>query len=260
MKASATLGISGIYKKNLFTNYGLSISAYSKTLGANLNPLLSDVQFDLTNSVSVGGCWGGDLEYNKMMRTINNGTFYNVSSTAKNAAFITTQLILNSSKRNQFVGSVSGSFKNFSFNYHNDGGPVINWLSLGDEFDRWWTGGWGLFFHNSKGYNDVEVSFDQFTGYSPLLYEMSTLLGLKVPLIESKEKKQDFNTANYNVRIFPTPNLGIDFGVVGSLRGKYKVWGFQEITHIGLNHALHSNYDSNRFYLGGAYNYRSNDF
>src|SRR5450432_1452592 len=68
----------GIYKKNFTVNYGPSISVYTKSLGANLNPLINDIQIDFINSFSIGGTWGKDLNYTKFFKTINTGSFYNI--------------------------------------------------------------------------------------------------------------------------------------------------------------------------------------
>src|SRR5262245_30437360 len=47
---------------NFLINYGPSLSIYTKSIGANLNPLVGDIQIDFTNSFSVGGSWGSDLD------------------------------------------------------------------------------------------------------------------------------------------------------------------------------------------------------
>jgi hypothetical protein len=254
----------GIYKNNFTVNYGPSLSVYTKSIGANLNPLTGDIQVDFTNSFSIGSAWGKDLSYIKFFKTLNTGSFYNIVSNKKYGAYLSTNFILNNHKRNQIVGSISFSAPDFSINYYNDGAQPFDRLPLADNFDRWWTGGFGVYVHNHKNYNVAELSFDQFTGYSPLLYELSNLIGINLPdyNVEDSTVKNTrgqvapaFNTSNYNLKIFLGPGYAIDAGVLGSLRTKTgRVFGLQEIIHTMLRYPLHPNNDINRFYIGGTYN------
>jgi len=258
----------GIYKKNFTVNYGPSISVYTKTLGANLNPLTGDIQIDFTNSFSVGGAWGKDLAYTKFFKTLNTGPFYNIASNTKYAAYLSTNFILNNHRRNQIVGSVSFSAPDFTINYYNDGAQPFDFLPLADNFDRWWTGGFGVYIHNHKNFNSAELSFDQFTGYSPLLYELSNLIGINLPdyNVEDSTLKNKrgqltpaFNTSNYNFKIFLGAGYAVDAGVLGSLRTKTgRVFGLQEIIHTMFRYPLHPNNDINRFYIGATYNNMNN--
>ena len=111
---------------------------------------------------------------------------------------LASNFILNNHKRNQIVGSVSFSAPDFTINYYNDGAQPFDFLPLADNFDRWWTGGFGIYIHNHKNYNIAELSFDQFTGYSPLLYELSNLIGINLP---------DYNVEDSNLNIKEAPCL-----------------------------------------------------
>jgi len=263
LRLYASFIANGIYKKNLTVNYGPSLSVYTKGLGANLNPLIGDIQIDFTNSFSIGGTWGKQLAYTKFFKTINTAGFYNITNNRKFAAFLSTNFILNNHRRNQIVGAVSFSAPDFSINYYNDGAQPFDFLPLADNFDRWWTGGFGIYVHNHKNYNIAELSFDQFTGYSPLLYEISNLIGINLPDYNAEDSTADgkqrlspaFNTSNYNLKIFLGPGYAVDAGVIGSLRTKTgRVFGLQEIIHTMLRYPLHPNNDINRFYIGGSYN------
>ena len=253
----------GIYKKKITVNYGPSISVYTKSLGANLNPLTGDIQIDFTNSFSIGGSWGKDLSYTKFFKTFNTASYYNIATNKKYAAYLTSNFILNNHSRNQITGAVSFSAPDFSINYYNDGAQPFDFFPVADNFDRWWTGGFGIYIHNHKNYNIAELTFDQFTGYSPLLYEISNLIGINLPdyNIEDSTKYKTgslppaFNTSNYNLKIFLGQGYAIDAGVLGSLRtNKGRVFGLQEIIHTMLKYPLHPNNDINRFYIGGTYN------
>src|ERR1022692_570124 len=57
----------GIYQKHLVVNYGPSLSFYTRSIGANLNPLVQDIQIDFTNSAGAGVCFGADLPYYKQI-------------------------------------------------------------------------------------------------------------------------------------------------------------------------------------------------
>ncbi len=256
----------GVYKKNFTVNYSPSLAVYTKSLGANLNPLIGDIQIDFTNTFSAGGAWGKDLNYIKFFKTLNTGSFYNVATSKKYAAYLSTNFIVNNHKRNQIVGSVSFSSPDFSINYYNDGAPPFSFLPLADNFDRWWTGGFGVYIHNHKNYNTAELSFDQFTGYSPLIYELSNLIGINLPdynIEDSASQKNRispaFNTSTYNLKIFLGQGYAVDAGILGSLRTKTgRVFGLQEIIHTMLGYPLHPNNDNNRFYIGGTYNNMNN--
>jgi Bacterial toxin 23 len=263
LKLFAGFSATALYKNHVMLSYGPSLAIYTKSLGANLNPLTGDWQTDLTQSFSVGYGWD-DLSYYKYFRTLNNGAYYNMATNKSYALLLSSNIILNNHKRNQAVGSVTLSAPGVTINYYNDGAVPFNFLALADNFDRWWTGGLSLFFHNRQDYNYAELSFDQFTGYSPLLYELSTMLGINVPqyngagndsLITGKKLPSDFNTSAYNLKVFLTRGYGVDVGAIGSLVDKQgRAYGLQDIIHILGGYALHPNSDITRFYIGGTYN------
>jgi hypothetical protein len=264
MRFFAAFIANGVYKKNFTVNYGPSISIYNKTLGANLNPLINDIEIDFTNSFSIGYASSGDLNYTKFFKTINTGSFYNLATNKRYAAYLSTNFILNNHRRNQTVGSVSLSSPYVTINYYNDGAAPFNFLPLADNFDRWWTGGFGIYVHNEKNYNTAEISFDQFTGYSPLLYELSNIIGINIPdyNIDDSTKKYRmtpaFNTSAYNIKIATSAAYSINAGVLGSLRTNNAVFGLQDIIHTLGHYPLHPNNDINRFYIGGTYNNMTN--
>lgn len=256
-KAFCGMSLSATNKHNFLLNYGPSLALFSKSLGASLNPLHSDVQIDFAHSLSLGGWWG-DPYYTKFYRTLGDAAYYNTAIDVKNALLLSTIFIFNNHKRHQTVGALTGTFGDFTINYYNDGGAPIEWLPISDHFDRYWTGGLGLFFHNNSGFNSVEFLFDQFTGYEPMLYEMSSLLGIRVPDYNLESDRDDapksFNTSAYNLRIMPYRNFAVDVGCIGSLRTTMGTpFGLQDIIHTLGRYALHPNNDANRFYLGGTY-------
>lgn len=160
------------------------------------------------------------------------------------------------------MGSITGSIGQVSFNYYNDGAFPFDLIPLADNFDRYWTGGGALFFHTRKGFNRTEVSFDQFTGYTPLLYEVSHILGINIPLYKnddpnSKKQPKTFNTSAYQVKVFTDRNFALDAGVIGNLMDKKgNHYGVQDLIHIALKLPLHPNNDMNRYFFGATYNNR----
>jgi len=263
LKVFAAFYANASYKKHFVLSYGPSISIYTKSLGANLNPLIGDIQMDLGQSFSIGYGWS-NVSYMKYFKTINTGSFYNIATDKKYALFLTSNFIFNNHKRNQVVGSVTVSTPSVTINYYNDGAAPFDKLPLADNFDRYWTGGFGIYIHNKKNYNSVELSFDQFTGYSPLVYEISNLIGINIPSYQLPDSSvgnvhskipPDFNTSAYNIKVYTSQGYAIDGGIIGSLRTTNgNVFGLQDIIHTLGKYPLHPNNDINRFYIGGTYN------
>lgn len=258
-KAFAGLSLAAVNKHYFIINYGPTLSLYSKSLGANLNPLTEDIQIDFAHSFSLGGWWGDAPGYTKYIRTIGNSAAYNLVLQQRNAVFLSTIFVLNNHKRNQALGAITGNFGDFTINYYNDGGAPMDWLPISDHFDRYWTGGLGLSLHNNSSFNYAEFAFDQFTGYEPLLYEISSMLGIRVPDYNIKKDSGNkavpsFNTSAYNLRIMPYRNYGVDIGVLGALQSSKGIpFGLQDIIHTIGHYALHPNNDFNRFYIGATY-------
>ena len=255
--ASAT----GFYSDHGMVNYGLSLALYYKSLGNSLNPLIRDVQIDLTNSIDIGLA-GNPNSYAVYIRTLNNCPYYNMSFDKEWGVFMGTNFIFNSNRRHQTVGVVGVISKYASAVYHNDGAPPFSWFGLGDCSDRWWTGGGCAYVHSAKGFNFVELGFDQFTGYSPLLYELAGVIGISTPgyqkggtTVSESDRDNDktYNASVYYVRIFPEAGYSFDIGLAGSLRIRDHYYAVQDMIHIGTHDPLHPNHDRTRLMLGGTY-------
>lgn len=263
--ASAT----GFYADHGMVNYGLTAALYYKSIGNSLNPLVRDVQFDLTNSIDIGLA-GQPNSYAVNLRTLGNCPYYNMAFDKEWGVFMGTNFIFNSSRRHQTVGTVGVVTKWASAMYYNDGAPPFSWFGLGDCSDRWWTGGGCLFVHSKNGYNTVEVGFDQFTGYSPLLYELAGVIGINTPSYKKDDPEapqngddnsRTFNASTYFVRIFPEKGYSFDIGLAGALRLGDKYFAVQDMIHISTHDPLHPNHDRTRLMLGGSYiNMNSNPF
>jgi hypothetical protein len=254
LKIYGGASVNGRHKSGVMVNYGPSIAIYTKTVGANLNPLVGDIQIDFTNSFSGGYSWGGMMDYVKLFRTLHNADYYNVGTSVRNMLLITSNIILNSHGRHQINGAVTGSFGMVTLNYYNDGAAPFNLIPVADNFDRYWTGGGGVIIHTRQGFNRAEINFDQFTGYKPLLYELSNLIGINLPLYDEK-KPYNYNTSAYQVKIFTDRNFALEAGGIGnfiSAGGRH--YGLQDLIHMSLGMSLHPNNDPTRFFIGGSYN------
>lgn len=264
IRVFGALSILGIKNGHFTLHYGPSVSIYTKTIGANLNPLVGDVQVDFTNTVSVGYGWDGNMGYYKQLRTLHNGDFYNLTTPQRYGVFLSTNFLLNNHRRNQVLGSVSGTFGDFSFDYNNDGVPFGN-IGLADAFDRYWTGGGTIFIHNARGYNNVEFGYDQFTGYQPLLYELANIIGINLPLYGNEDNTgknrkarlpNNFNTSIYQLKIGIDLYTSVDVGFAGAMIDrKGNFWGVQDWIHLSGHYPFHPNKDKTRFFIGGSYNH-----
>lgn len=269
-------GLINLESKQWILAYGPTLSLYNKSLGNSQDPLEHDIQIDWVNSFSLG--FGVNKSGNtKYLRTIGNSSAYNLKHPFDWALVLSGNYIINNHHRNQTVGAVNISMADrFSLFYYNDGGPPIKWIGSGDNMDRWWTGGGGVLIHPKKGdskilydQNFVELSFDQFTGYAPLLYELSNILGMNIPKYEksndhihSKHYTSElYNSSSYNLKVsWPSVYpVSFDIGLIGSLveqrkNGKSTIFGVQDLIHAGLGFILHPNRDDTRLYFGATYN------
>ncbi len=263
-------------------NFGSSITLYNKSLGNSLNLGFQDNQIDWTSNIALGVLWGGKDDI-KSLQSINNTPFYNLRHKSKNAVQIGTNFIMNNYKRHQTNGMFSMTFDRFSMTYYNDGGPFFSQLGLGDNFDRYWTGGVLLYLHDKKmegdsvvaTFNRLEVTFDQFTGYRPQMYEITTIFGadiqdydlfqqfgrqdstLNYSVVPKDKVGYDFNASRYSVNYNFDESIGASLGIIGSLRDlkREKYFALQDIIHILTEVPIHPNKDTNRLSLG--FNYKS---
>jgi hypothetical protein len=253
----AGFAANAVYDNRLILNYGPSLSIYTKTLGAHLSPLVNDIQLDFINSFSLG-VGGDNLTYFKYMRTMGNAPYYNLALKQNYAALLSTNFILNNHGHNQANGALTLSTPWATINYYNDGAFPFDLVPFADNFDRYWTGGICLFVHTDQDYNIGELSFDQFTGYVPLLYEMATRIGINIPNYSAGDSLKvvpEFNTSAINARFFFAKGYAVDAGILGALKtNSGRMFGLQDIIHTKGKFAMHPNYDVTRYYFGGTFN------
>ncbi len=253
---------------SLIGNYALTLSIYNKTVGNNTNRLFSDIQMDLVNTFSAG-VGGKTIDYFKYSRTINNSQNYNIKHNMDRAVIFSTNFLINNYRRNQTLSSLNITLNDITVNYYNDGGGLMSRLGLSDGFDRWWTGGGGVVKHTNDGFNEIEFYFKQFTGYSPLAYELSKVLGVDVPNYEIINNSlytdghvtitpSSYNNSLVGVSYFLSNQVGFNAGLSGNLK-KRNYWGIQDIIHIVRKFPLHPNNESTRGFMGLNSNFILNE-
>ncbi len=280
----AFVGVGGIKQINSkYGNYmmsvGMNVGIYNKSLGNSLILLKQDNQIDFTSSLFFGPAStriNEKFPLYKNLRTINNLPFYNLRFGNEGMAMLGVNFIMNNHIRHQTVGAIAFNYKNVSFNYYNDGGMPLNLLGLGDSFDRWWTGGGGIYYHSTRKNNLFEFCFDQFTGYERQYFELATRLGMDVQdygifsditqdtsakryNVVGAKTSNNYNSSSYSLRCFINESLAINLGIIGSLRGTNpdgeRLWGVQDLIHNAMKIAIHPNYDANRVFLGLTFNH-----
>ena len=260
LRLFGAVSITGIWKNNLLLHYGPALSMYTGTIGSGMNPLSADLQVDFSHTFSFGWVSGSGDGRIRPIRTLHTGDYYNLILDRKYGLVLSTNAIFNNHARHQMQGSMTMTMDRVTFNYHNDG-PPFQALMLADGFDRYWTGGGALFLHDVRGFNRLVAGFDQFTGYQPLMYELSALLGIHLPQYGKSGSgiRRDHNTSQYHLRLGLDPNLAIDMGVVGSLyhQRQRRYYGLQDIIHLKGRYPFHPNRDANRFFMGAGVNLQS---
>ena len=260
LRVFGAVSITGTWKGHLLLHYGPALSVYTRTIGSNMNPLVADLQVDLSHTFSFGWVGGPVDPHPRLIRTLHTGDYYNLVLDRTYGLLLSTNAIFNNHRRHQMQGAMTIVTDRVSLNYYNDG-PPFKTLMLADGFDRYWTGGGAIFVHDDRGFNRIVAGFDQFTGYQPLLYELSGLLGIHLPQYGPDERgtRRDHNTSQYHLRIGLDPNLAIDMGVVGSLYDERsrRYFGLQDIIHLKRGYPFHPNHDANRFFIGAGVNLQS---
>ena len=260
LRVFGALSIVGTYRETFLLHYGPSLSIYTKTIGANLNPLVNDIQVDFTHSFSAGLGWGDRTSYLKRSRTTHSGDYYNLVIRKANAFLLSTNFLFNNHRRHQAIGSANLTIGPVTVNYNNDGVPFGD-MMLADGFDRYWTGGGAVMVHSDRSFNYVELSFDQFTGYQPLLYEMANIIGINIPQYSadsSQRRKQipnNYNTSMYQLKIGLDLYASVDIGLLGSMYAarSRRFWGIQDMIHLRGRYPFHPNTDKTRVFFGGTY-------
>jgi hypothetical protein len=139
-------------------------------------------------------------------------------------------------KSSQRVGFLNLHFHTLQVSYYNDGGTPFEQTTLGDGKDRFYSGG-ALVSYNgnsNKEINQVELSFNKFTGYTKNAFEVSNNLDLAFVNYNNKEEKY-YNKSLWSLNIAnPEKGLGININ-----RYNYTNWDIQDLIHFSISNSYH---------------------
>ncbi|MBK9960784.1 MAG: hypothetical protein IPP06_05475 [Saprospiraceae bacterium] len=187
------------YKEGILKSFkilpgtNISLIAFSNMIGSevlneNENPLRNE-RFNLDFAISPILSFGWGLNENEIVRFayLNSENEMPLINPFSNSINFTSSFIINSKGRNQQTGGIGFKFNRFYFDYFNDGSFFIGDNGLGDDYDRYWTGGAriGVIIKNPnpKGVIDtflnIYSNYRVYTGFSKNAYELSHDLLLK---------------------------------------------------------------------------------
>lgn len=159
---------------------------------------------------------------------------------------------INVDNDHQWVGFFSANaFRTFQISYYNDGGPVLGWL--GDNRDRYYTGGVHLSYHGF--YIDeidlIELSFHKYTGYQEYAFDVADKLQI------DWLNYNDTNQFSYNQQRWRLNVSSLRSGFGGSLSVfNFNKWDFQDYLHFNTDVPYHPDYYSGfRVMMGGRFEY-----
>ncbi|MEO1517456.1 MAG: polymorphic toxin type 23 domain-containing protein [Bacteroidota bacterium] len=224
---------------------GISANVSKGTIGTSSHPgERNDLVIDLIGSafISLGDHRGSPYDFQR----IDN--FQPYSTTALEhpydhyAVTLGSSFIVNNKKRHQHIGHFGFSVLDFSLMYFNDGGPIVQQLSLGDARDRWWTGGLHLSIHPRNSDFRWSATYLVYTGYSENAYVLSSLMDLKAVMYASNQA-YFLNKGLLSVAVQHKPSgFGAGLDVSGSR------WMFlQNFLHRRLGSSLHPSSQASQF-------------
>lgn len=165
---------------------------------------------------------------------------------------IGTNVILSTDRNRtaQRVGFLNVHLASTQFSYYNDGGSPFKQLHLGDNKDRYYTGG-GIVSYDGKHdnwINRVELSFHKFTGFTRNAFEVSNRLDLAyVDYYRSNQKY--YNKSMWSLNISnPVKGFGVNFK-----RYNYTNWDIQHLIHWSSFQSYHLVPYDDFFAVSGAY-------
>ncbi len=155
-------------------------------------------------------------------------------------------------KRNQKVGFINLMFdRTIQVSYYNDGGPIISDLKIGDEYDRYYSGGIVISYHGNlnEEINQAELSFHKYTGWVSAAYTAAKHLNIDyIPYIDS-------SAFYYNQSRLKISVSNIKRGIGGEIFiYNWKPIDLQDFLHLINDYPFHPS--SNQVLIGGGANYK----
>lgn len=240
----------------------VSFSVYSNMLGhevLNENENLSRKErFNMDFTISPLLVFGWGSRQNEIIRFVQLNTESEIPLTNpfRNSINFTTTYLINSKGRNQQTGCFGLKINKFFFDYFNDGAFLIGDNGLGDNFDRYWTGGARIGFavnsNSSKTAIDTSINiytnYRVYTGFSKDAYELSKDLLLKYTT-SNNPFQYLLNSGELKIGVQLNNTTQIEFGNQSrfNLLGQNKIHFYGTMPyHYGLNH--------NKLFVGYKYN------
>lgn len=157
---------------------------------------------------------------------------------------------LDKHKTRQRVGFLNFHINRFQLSYYNDGGAPFDASYLGDNKDRYYSGGALFSFHGKySGFlNLVELSYTKFTGYTKDAFEVSNKLDLGFVNYNHTEQKY-YNKSLWSIAI-SNPDKG--FGLYIN-RYNYTPWDMQHLIHFSIFNPYHLVPYNDHFSVSGFY-------
>lgn len=153
-------------------------------------------------------------------------------------------------KTSQRVGFLNLHVRSMQVSYYNDGGTPFDEAYLGDSKDRFYTGGALISYHGSsgRGINELELSFNKFTGYTKNAFEVSNKMDLAFVNYNNSEEKY-YNKSLWSLNISNREKgLGININ-----RYNYTNWDVQHLIHFGIFNSYHLVPYDDYFSISGIY-------
>ena len=216
----------------------VKVSLFRNHLGGNLKKRFSpmaylNTSFTFGNLLSYDKVENGELNYistftSTYHNTPNNRYQMNVGvGSTRSIQFAlgrTSGSSIVDPVLSQQVSNVMLSIHDFYLTYFNDGGDPLS-SYFGDGKDRFWTAGLslGYFLNYNEELHQIELSFDQFTGYNKFSYETAGLLHVNNVLYSDLEQF-GYNTGRVSLKYLnQTSQIG----------GAVNLWnvGIQDMIH-----------------------------
>jgi|GEM_PF-6819017 len=233
----------------------VKVSLFKNHLGSNLKKSYSPLAY-----LNTAFTYGGLLSFSKYDSDVENESYYYVptftsvyhntpnSSYKTNVGLGTTRSIqfaigqrkgakVKARVLAQEVSNIMLNISDFYMTYMNDGGDPLS-SYFGDGRDRYWTAGMtiGYNLRASGDVHQLELGFDQFTGYNKSSYESAGLLHIG-NVLYSDEEQFGYNTGRVSLKYL---NLSQNVG------GSIHLWnvGIQDMIHKYVtNSPYHSRFE-----------------
>lgn len=197
--------------------YQLSINSYLNGIGTSFKK--NEISFDFHNSILLTAYTNklkiGSIDIASQFHFIDHTYIRNINVIPLQSASsfsISSNFILNLKKRNQLYGSILGQIGKFRIQHYNDGGIIMGNLKIGDDKDRWWTGGTFIELGNDIHFdsipkiqrlpNKIRISFHRFTWDNQEEFEQASLIGLEyIPIKKENQEDALYNFGKYSFSI-----------------------------------------------------------